>query len=145
MNDDHYLLDTVTVSRMSDYQLSSAFVQNKCMLAEEILYELRGNRNRARVEKLALEIDVSVLDHVKDILMNTDAVGKVLDLYKNEGNGDILLVATALAKISDDSQRLNLFQSSWTIVSDDSGLADLAKSLNIVTLSTNDFIKKLTT
>ena len=62
---------------------------------------------------------------------------KLVDLYKYKGNGDVFLIATALARMNEEDGML--FKTEWIIVTEDKGVIDMAKKCNICTINTKEF------
>jgi len=141
MNDKRYLLDTVSVTRISLDVLMSDFVQEKCVVPAEVYYEVGSAGKREAIQRIAEAPSASLFGKVRDLLLSAGVNNQVLDLYQNQGNGDIILVATALSK--EESEELSLFKTKWTIVSDDKNLQDLAQINQILVISTEAFKERL--
>ena len=137
--DVRYILDETPSSSLKPEWIKSQFFQSYCYIPEEIIYELRDN-NRLNFEIIAqrsIPVTYEILNKLQQYVM--PQIGKIVDLYKNEGNGDALLIATALEmrQMEDDK----LIKSEWVIVTSDNGLASLAKRFDIRCISKNDFYR----
>lgn len=132
-----FLLDTVTVSKLSPEQIGSDLVCQHCKIPEEILYELRDNSNLAQFDTLEYAISNDVLLMVEKILSQS-VVQKLLDLYKSEGNGDVILLAVAITE--NEASKSELFGRKWVIVTDDKNLIKAAEANAVDTLDTASFI-----
>jgi hypothetical protein len=135
---DRYLVDNVTLSRMTANQRASAFMHNRCRIPEEIIYEARGLPDIEMLKQLIYPITTTVLENVKVVLATTKAGDKVVDLYRNEGNGDVMLLATALTEMSVSTGQL--FGDSWIIATADKGLTRKAVELGVLTCTSDQFI-----
>ena len=139
MNQYKYLLDTVSITQMTKSQLKSKFVQYHCLISEEVLYELRPHASAAYLNELNYEVDVDVLRCIKDIFVDVEIDFKILDLYSNRGNGDIILLAIALNERNKNSEQLFTL-TMYKIVTEDKELRSVAEKLRLETLSTEDFV-----
>lgn len=135
---DRYLVDNVTLSRMTSDQRASAFMQNRCRIPEEIIYEARGLPDIETLKPLIYPITTTVLAYVKVVLATIKPGDKVVDLYRNEGNGDVILLATALSEMSVSSEQL--FGDRWIIATADKGLTRKAAELGVLTCTADQFV-----
>jgi hypothetical protein len=136
-----YLIDAVSITKLPIEFLRLDFVQKNSFIPAEIFYEIRSAAKKQVLLPIVDKVDCGLLNTTIGLLREVGTNNKVLDLYNNEGNGDIALVATALFK--KEQQVLTLFQINWVIVTDDNGLKDLAGRKAIVCISTEDFINLL--
>lgn len=136
---DRYLVDNVTLSRMTADQRASAFMHSRCRIPEEIIYEARGLPDIESLKPLIYPITTTVLDNVKVVLATIKARDKVVDLYRNEGNGDVILLATALREMAARSEQL--FGDRWIIATADKGLTSKAVELGVLTCTSDKFIE----
>ena len=133
-----YLVDNVTLSRMTTEQRASAFMQERCRIPEEIIYEARGLPDIEILKPLIYPTTTTVLENVKVVLATIKAGDKVVDLYRNEGNGDVMLLATALTEMAVSSGQL--FGVRWIIATADKGLTSKAVELGVLTCTSDQFI-----
>ncbi|UOY02450.1 hypothetical protein [Blastococcus sp. PRF04-17] len=136
---DRYLVDNVTLSRMTAEQRASPFMRNRCRIPEEILYEARGLPDIELLKPLIYPITTTVLENVKVVLATIKAGDKVVDLYRNEGNGDVMLLATALTEMAVTAEQL--FGDRWIIATADKGLTSKAVELGVLTCTSDQFIE----
>ena len=135
---DRYLVDTVTLSRMTAKQRGSAFMRSYCRIPEEILMEAQGLADIDTLKLLEYPITVTVLENVVAVMATIRPEDRVVDLYTNKGNGDVLLFATALTEMGISSTQL--FGDRWIIATDDDGLTLKAKALGIITCRSPDLV-----
>ena len=69
------------------------------------------------------------------------SAGKIVDLYNNEGNGDVLLIATVLSERRKELG--SMLKTQWIIVTEDKGVAKLAGIFNIETINKKQFYQIL--
>jgi hypothetical protein len=135
---DRYLVDTVTLSRMTEAQRGSEFMRRCCRIPEEILFEAMGLPDIDKLRLLNYPITTAVLDNVKTVMATIKAGDKVVELYGNKGNGDVMLLATALTEMAVSAGQL--IGDRWIIATGDSGLIRKAHELNLETCETDEFI-----
>jgi hypothetical protein len=128
---DRYILDTVTLSKMTAQQRGSAFMRSYCRIPDEILLEAQGLQDIVTLKLLDYPVTAVVLENVIVVMATIRPEDKVVDLYTNKGNGDVMLLATALTEMAISSTQL--FGDRWTIATDDNGLTLKAKELGIIT------------
>jgi len=138
---DRYLLDTVTLSKMTPAQRASDFVRTHCAVPTPVLYEASGLSERDALTPLEYRTTIEVLQHLRIVIASVTDDDKLLDLYRNEGNGDVFLLAVALAeRAAADGQ---LFGDCWIIATDDHGLTRKAAELDLPTCTSAEFIALL--
>lgn len=139
-DDERYLIDTTPAVALTKDIFESDFFTEKCRFPEEIVYELRDNQNYKYIQTHEIPISIGVLSFLQStVLTGLDKSMKVLDLYKNNGNGDVFLIATVLDERHKESGRL--FRTQWTIVTEDRGVVSMAKQYDIHTMNTDQFIE----
>lgn len=138
---DRYLIDTVTLSKMKPGQRSSEFLRTWCRVPTPVLYEARGLPDASALTAIEYSTTIEVLRHVQAVVVSLTEADRLLDLYRNEGNGDVFLLAVALAEA--DIAAGQLFGDRWVIVTDDKRLTDRAAELRVATLSSAQFIARL--
>lgn len=136
---DRYLVDNVTLSMLTASQKASTFMRNWCRIPEEIFYEARGLPDIEKLRPLTYQVTTTVLDNVKTVLATIKPEDKVVDLYRNEGNGDVMLLATALTEMSVSAEQL--FGDRWIIATADKGLTRKANELGVLTCTSDEFIE----
>ncbi|MGN6609928.1 MAG: hypothetical protein ACTHMS_23320 [Jatrophihabitans sp.] len=135
---DRYLVDTVTLSRMTAAQRACAFVRSRCRIPEEILFEAQGLPDIDVLKQLAYPITTAVLEKVKVVMATIIPKDKVVDLYRNKGNGDVMLLATALTEM--DVSAGQLIGDRWIIATGDDGLTKKAADMGVLTCTPGEFI-----
>ena len=139
MDEAYYLLDSVAIIRLDKSILAGDFVKKHCRISEEVVNEVRHRKKISMLEENVIPVTPKVLSIARDLLTtNADSKG-LIDLYKNEGNGDILQLATIIVEKEKVSLTLNLFNTNWTLVTDDIGLSTFAESLGINAISSDEF------
>ncbi|NYJ08054.1 hypothetical protein [Petropleomorpha daqingensis] len=131
-------MDNVTLSRMTPNQRASAFMHDRCRIPEEIIYEARGLPDVEMLKSLIYPITTTVLENVRIVLATIKAGDKVVDLYRNEGNGDVMLLATALTEMAVSEGQL--IGDRWIIATADKGLTTKAVELGVLTCTSDQFI-----
>lgn len=134
MNEDHYLLDAVTLFRMTPQQRASEFLRTYCRVPTEILFEAKDLPEYRFLAELEYKVTTAVLDHVRTVMSTVQIKDKLIDLYTGKGNGDVLLLASALALTA--AQQPNLFPDRWIIASDDEAVRAKASELSIEVCTT---------
>lgn len=142
MNEVWYLIDTNVLSKLTPAQRASTFMQGCCRIPSEILYETSGFPDIAMLRELEYPVSPEILDLVREV-MKTVPPGdfKLVDLYRAKGNGDPILIATALDGIRAAEQ--TLFEQDWKIVTDDAAVRSKAFEFEIGTLSSKRFVVML--
>lgn len=130
-----YLLDTTPAASLHNEWLKTKFFQNYCFVPEEIMYELRDNFELDLIElkKNQIPVTYDILNELQIVM----AQAKIVKLYQNEGNGDSLIIATALAMKNKENAKL--IKDDWVIVTSDTGVATLAKNFAIRCIGKNEF------
>ena len=136
---DIYLVDTVTLSRMTAAQRASVFVRNCCRIPEEILFEAQGLPDIDVLKQRAYPVTTAVLEKVKVVMATINPNDRVIDLYRNKGNGDVMLLATALAEM--DVSAGQLIGDRWIIATGDEGLTKKAADMGVLTCTPRELIE----
>lgn len=134
MNRVRYLLDAVCLSRLRPEQRVSAFVRTNGRIPSEVVYEARGVPEIRLLSELEYKTSLAVLEKVKVVMASVKPGDKLVNLYRSEGNGDVMLLASALTLLADDLP--SLFPDRWVIATDDGGLAAKAAELGVETCTT---------
>lgn len=135
-----YLVDTTPAATLQEKWMKSSFFKKYCFFPEEIIYELRDNLalNQRVLAEQKIEVSIDTLDQLQNVMLSAD---KIVDLYNNEGNGDVLLLATALSERRKELG--SMLKTRWIIVTEDKGVAKLANVLNIETINKKQFYELL--
>lgn len=139
MSEVWYLVDNNVLIKLKSAQRASTFFRDNCWIPSEVLHEARGFPDIAVLRELEYPMTARILEFVNDV-MKTVAPGdfKLVDLYRNVGNADPILVATALDAIRKADE--TLFKQDWQIATDDGVLRMKAAEFGIGTLSFKEFL-----
>ncbi len=135
--EDKYLLDTVAISKLNRLELESSFLRDDCKIPEEVLYECRDFKHVKLLNSLVIPVTIELISTAQTVILGLDDDDKIIDLYNNEGNGDIILLATALHEMSKNG--IQLFKTNWVIVTDDRLLTERAREFSIDSISSKEF------
>lgn len=142
MNKTYYVIDNNVLSKLSARQRASPFVRTRCRIPEEVLHEAEGMPDHEALSKLNYPVTTGVLELVRTVMTKLEPGNyKLIDLYKNKGNADPLLVATALDAMGPTAD--TLMPDTWKIITDDQGLKAMARLFSVETLSTKEFVRLL--
>lgn len=134
-----YLLDANVLSRLKPEQRRSNFVIERCRVPEEVLYEVRGLPDIEDVERLGISPSRTMLERLRDVMASIAPEDHTLiDLYRDRGGGDPILIATALAE---DRGHSLLWATVWHVVSDDKAVRATASLFDVPSLSRAEFVK----
>ncbi|GGK89867.1 hypothetical protein JOE58_000768 [Curtobacterium luteum] len=138
-----YLLDNNVLPRLTVEQRRSDFVVENCRVPSEVLHEARFLPDIEKLLSLEYPTTGRVLRHLM-VVMSRVPIGDtaLVDLYKNRGNADPLLVACALDGLEEANE--GLFGIEWVVVSDDGAVQGMCEEFRIVTLTSVDFLRFLT-
>ena len=138
----YYFLDTDAATKIKRELIESAFFRNYCALTEENIYELRDNCNFDLFSQCKVGIDSEAISALPDVWSKIDDSDKVFNLYHNEGNGDIIMVATLLSQ-KNQSKKTLFGNTTFMLVTDDKGLTNFAKKFSFDAITSDAFIKIL--
>lgn len=130
-----YLIDETPAASLQNEWIKTDFFQKKCFIPDEIMYELKDNYELDinELRKCQIPVSYDILNKLQMVM----AQAKIVKLYQNEGNGDVLMIATALVmKGAEDSK---LLKDEWIIVTCDKGLVALANNLAIKCIGKDEF------
>lgn len=130
-----YLLDTTPAASLRNEWIGSDFFQKNCFVPEEIIYELRDNNelDLAMLKNNQISVSYDILSNLQIVM----AQAKIVKLYQNEGNGDVLIIATALAMKNIENAKL--LKDEWVIVTSDNGVVKLAANFAIKCITKESF------
>ena len=130
-----YLLDETPAASLNSEWIHSKFFHENCFVPEEIMYELRDNRNLDidGLKKNQILTSYDILNMLEIVM----AQAKIVKIYQNEGNGDVLIVATALSMKNIENSKL--VKDEWVIVTSDKGVVALSKKFAIRCISKDEF------
>jgi hypothetical protein len=127
--DTKYVIDTTPAATLRDEWCKTKFFEDSCFFPDEIMYELKGNMviSQQIIVKQKIPVSLGVLDKLQTSV--THKIGKVVDLYSYNGNGDALILATVLNEQGKDLGEM--IKTRWIIATEDKDLAAKAKEYNI--------------
>jgi len=142
VNTVHYLIDSNVLSRLTAEQRRSDFLREHCRIPSEVLYEVQTFPDIGQLRALEYPVSSALLWHVREV-METEVPGnfKLVNLYRNKGNADPILIATALTAMRKASG--TLFGEDWKVVTDDVAVRDKATAMGVGWLSTEDLVAKI--
>jgi len=134
MNNTYYLVDNNALVALGWARRETKFFRDRCRVSEDVLYEARFASDTTALTALTYKVSPRMLEQVRTV-MRTVPPGntELVDLYKNKGAADPLLVATVLDAVERDDG--SLFPDAWVIVTRDKALVSKAKEFGIPTLS----------
>lgn len=138
MNLVRYFIDTNVLSQLTRAQRASKFFRDHCSLCSEVLHEASGFPDLAELRRLEYPVTAGVLARVREVML-TEPPGdfRLVDLYRNLGNADPLLIASALDAMEAESGCLIAVD--WHIVSNDAAVISKAGEFDVSTLGYEDF------
>lgn len=130
-----YLIDETPAASLKNEWMRTDFFKENCFVPEEIIYELRDNYelDLNELKKSQIPVSYDILNTLQIVM----AQAKIVKLYQNEGNGDALIIATAMAMRNLENTKL--IKDEWVIVTSDKGVVTLAKNLAIRCIGKDDF------
>lgn len=142
MNETRYLVDTNALIALGTERRASDFFRAHCHLPADVLYEAQGFPDLTSLKTLIYEVTSKVLEHVRTV-MKSIRVGDIglVDLYKNKGAADPVLIACALdAAEKDDGV---LLPDRWIIVTHDKAVLEWAQKFGIETASPAELVASI--
>lgn len=137
-----FLVDNNVLSKLSRKQRGSRFFRHHCRLPSEVLHEASAFPDIRALRRLEYPVTPTVLEHVRDVLATVPPGDfSLVDLYRNMGNADPILIATALDAMAQNAQAL--FEEVWHIVTDDAAVRRKAIEFQLSVLGHADFQKLL--
>ena len=140
MNNTYYLVDNNALIALGWARRVTKFFRDRCRVSQDVLYEARFASDTTALTELTYKVSPRILEHVRTV-MTTVPPGntELVDLYKNKGAADPVLLATVIDAVERDDG--NLFPDAWVIVTRDKALMFKAKEFDIPTLSPEQLAK----
>lgn len=142
MSRDQYLLDNNTLIRLRAEGRHSIMRRRDCHIIEEVAHEARYLDDVGELEQMRLSVTTTTLRILQRVMASLGPDNSLVDLYRNKGNADPLLIASALEKV--EASETTLLPERWLIVTEDHGLREAATALGVRTLSLAEFISATT-
>lgn len=141
MNTVKYLVDNNVLSTLTHAQRTGKFMREHCRISAEVLHEARGLPDRRALKALDYPVTPEILERVRRVMASVP-VGdhKLVDLCRNEGNADPILIATALCAEAGEG---TLWQTDWQIVTDDKALRAKSAEFDVTCLGRAQFVELL--
>jgi hypothetical protein len=138
VTENRYLLDNNALIQLSAAERSASLIRTHCRIPSEVLWEARGLPDHQDLQALDYPMTPAVAAWLKIVMtaIRTDSIN-VINLYRNKGNGDPILVAVALD--ARDASEQTLLPETWHIVTNDLGLTELAAGFEVPTLRPEEF------
>lgn len=109
-------------------------------MPDEVLYECRGATDFSEFSSQVFPTTPRVLQRVAEVMSTVEANDfDLVDLYKNEGGADPLLIACALA--AEEANEPSLFGFNWAIVSNDRAVQRKAREFHVQVMDVPSFTK----
>lgn len=133
-----YLVDNNTLNQLSKRQVTSTIFQARAHIPSEVLYEARDSPHVADLPGREYSTTPAVLARLVEV-MATVRPGdtELVDLYRNQGNADPLIIACALD--ARDRERQFLDAEDWVIVTEDKAVRRKAEEFGIQVLGNDEF------
>lgn len=134
MNETKYLVDNNALIALGRARRASEFFRAHCHLPSDVMYEAQGFPDLTMLKALTYEVTPKVLEHVRAV-MKTIRPGDtcLVDLYKNKGAADPVLIACALDAAEQEDGCL--FPDRWVVVTYDKAVIESARGFGIETTS----------
>lgn len=143
MTDVHYLVDNNVLSKMTRVQRARITSRRDCWIPTEVLHEAQGFPDASILAQMEYPLTDTVVEKLRRVLASlTPGDHDLIDLYANEGNADPILIACALDASSATAD--TLFPDEWIIATDDEALRDKATALSVKTISSDEFLARIT-
>lgn len=133
-----YVVDTNTLGQIGRRRRRSNFFLDNAVLPEEVIREAAGFSDISALKELLYPTSRSVLQWLVEIMetvMPSDST--LIDLYRNKGAADPLLVACALDGQSNDSAFLDAPE--WIVVTADRAARHKAAEFGLTVIGNEEF------
>ncbi|WP_123943526.1 MULTISPECIES: hypothetical protein [unclassified Frondihabitans] len=111
-------------------------------MPEEVIHEAQGYPDIDTFSDLIYPTTAGVLRALQEVMATVDPADSTLvDLFRNRGNADPLLIACAIDARMENAQYL--FADEWVVVSDDRAVQSKARELEVAALTSSEFLIEL--
>lgn len=125
-----YVVDTNVLSQMGRHRRASDFFGENAVIPDEVLHEAREFPDSMALRANAFATTSRVLELLVRVMATVPSDDRSLvDLYKNLGGADPLVVACALAGREADNQYLDA--PDWVVVTGDAAVAAKAREFDL--------------
>lgn len=133
-----YIVDTNVLSQVGRERRASDFFRENAVIPDEVLHETKRFPDSTQLCANRYTTTPRVLELLVDVMATVPADDRTLvDLYKNLGGADPLVVACALAAREDESQYLDALE--WVVVTGDRAVAAKAGEFGLDVIDTPTF------
>lgn len=133
-----YVVDTNTLVQLRAAGRASAYFLEHAKIPEAVLYEARNFPDHDALSKLRYATTSGVLRQLSRVMVEVEPGDvRLVDLYRNQGGADPLVIACALDGQDGDSQQLG--SAEWIVVTNDEAVRALAHRFEIEVLSNAEF------
>lgn len=134
LEDSIYLVDNNCLTRLDEGVRGRAEFRSRCRIPSEVLHEASGYPDIEMLKSLEIPMDIHVLRALDDVMAEI-APGQVdvVDLYRNQGNADPLLVATAL--VLQERWQGGLWETTVHVATEDKAVRGLAERFGVSVVS----------
>lgn len=133
-----YVVDTNTLSQIGRRRRTSDFFKDNVVLPEEVLSEARNFPDIETLRENLHSTTAHVLEWLVRVMYTLPVDEKrLVDLYRNKGGADPLLVACALDGQSKDSVYLD--PPEWVVVTADNAVRRKAEEFGLRSLTNAEF------
>ena len=133
-----YVLDTNTLSQIGRRRRDSDFFMVNVVIPEEVLREASEFPDVGSLRSLLYPTTAGVLEWLVQVMATVPVDDtRLVDLYRDKGGADPLLVACALDGQATDSVYLDAPE--WVVVTADDAARRKAKEFGLTTLSNTEF------
>lgn len=134
-----YLLDNNTLTQVGQRRRASAFFRENVLIPEDVLVEASGYPDIASLSKLAHPVTPNMLRKLASVMASVDAKDtRLVDLYKNSGRADPVIIACALALTEADVEPL--FPVEWIVVTGDNAVHAKAVEFKLQVITNDEFV-----
>ena len=96
-DDARYLVDTNALSKIGRRRRAAQYFHDRAMLPSEVLHEAESSPDIQRLRQLEFKTTPGVLQALLEVMKTVPADdSSLINLYKNQGGADPILVACAL-------------------------------------------------
>ncbi|SCQ62658.1 Hypothetical protein PFR_JS9-2_1490 [Propionibacterium freudenreichii] len=141
-DDARYLVDTNALSKIGRRRRAAQYFHDRAMLPSEVLHEAESSPDIQRLRQLEFKTTPGVLQALLEVMKTVPADdSSLINLYKNQGGADPILVACAL--VARDDAGKYLFGDEWAIVTEDQAVCALAAEFGVPVVAPGEFEQRI--
>lgn len=134
-----YMLDNNVLALLTMTERATTGFTSLCRIPEAVLHEASGLPDAVALERFVYPTSPSVVRALMEVMSTVlPADRKLVDLYKNKGAADPLLIACLLDATSAASAAL--FAPDWVLVTADEAVKKKAAEFNLDTVPVSEFL-----